>query len=47
MCKYELNESSNVVIREDNDGVISAIPIEPANSDYQRYLEHLTENPTA
>ena len=23
-----------------------SIPLDPANSDYQAYLEHLTENPT-
>ena len=28
------------------DGTILSIPIDPANSDYQAYLEHLTENPT-
>jgi hypothetical protein len=35
--------------RTDADGVISWIPADPANSDYQAYLnpvEHLTEIPT-
>lgn len=27
-----------------SDGAL--IPIDPANSDYRAYLEHLTENPT-
>ena len=35
-----------VITRDNEDGSISYIPIDPANSDYQRYLEHLTENPT-
>ena len=30
------------ILRSDN----AIIPINLANSDYQRYLEHLTENPT-
>ena len=44
---YELieNEFSSYIQRT-LDGVISFIPIDPANSDYQAYLEHLTENPT-
>ena len=29
-----------------DNGVTYSIPNDPANSDYQRYLEHLTENPT-
>ena len=37
---------TNVIQRTDPDGKIWSIPIDPANSDYQRYLEHLTENPT-
>jgi predicted O-methyltransferase YrrM len=32
--------------RENADGSISFIPIDPANSDYQRYLRWL-ENPDA
>ena len=28
------------------DGHMLSIPTDPANSDYQAYLEHLTENPT-
>ena len=45
--KYELETTPNgeAIIR-DNDGLISVIPIDPSNSDYQEYLEHLTENPT-
>ena len=41
MCKYELNESSNVVIRTDDNGIISAIPMDEGNSDYQAYLKSL------
>ena len=47
MKKYEvfkLNEMSPEVIkRTEEDGTIWWIPIDPANSDYQAYLEHLTE----
>jgi hypothetical protein len=46
MCKYELNESSNVVIRTDENGVVSAIPIDKGNSDYQAYLASLDETST-
>ena len=35
------------VQRTDSDGSVWSIPKDPANSDYQAYLEHLTENPTA
>jgi hypothetical protein len=38
------------ILRFNDDGSISSIPLDPANSDYQRYLnpevEHLTEIPT-
>ena len=41
------NESGSFCIRAENGtGVVLLIPPDPANSDYQRYLEHLTENPT-
>ena len=46
MCKYELNESSNVVIRIDDNGVVSAIPMDEGNSDYQAYLKSLDETST-
>jgi len=32
--------------RTDTDGTIWWIPTDLANSDYQAYLKHLTENPT-
>ena len=35
-----------VITRDNEDGSISFIPKDEANSDYQAYLEHLTENPT-
>ena len=35
-----------VIELANNDGTISAIPADPANSDYQRYLRWL-ENPNA
>ena len=44
--KYELVEGTDsfdkgCVIRTDENGVVSHIPIEPANSDYQAYLATL------
>ena len=44
MVKYTLLE--NGYVQMDNDGVISDVPNNPANSDYQRYLAWL-ENPEA
>jgi hypothetical protein len=43
----EITTPSNgiVIQRTDNDGKVWFIPTDPANSDYQAYLEHLTENP--
>ena len=46
MTKY--TEQENAILKENEDGSISLIPKDPANSDYQRYLnpdkvEHLTE----
>ena len=35
-----------IIERDNEDGSITYIPKDPANSDYQAYLEHLTENPT-
>ena len=35
-----------IIHRVDEDGSEYWIPPDPANSDYQTYLEHLTENPT-
>ena len=41
------NESGYKYILKDNeDGTFSSIPIDPANSDYQVYLAHLTESVT-
>ena len=36
---------SGVIYYEENGRRISFLP-DPANSDYQAYLEHSTENPT-
>jgi hypothetical protein len=44
MIKYTLLDNGYVLM--DNDGVISTIPNDPANSDYQAYLEYIAENPT-
>ncbi len=44
MCTYEIKETSNVVSRTDENGVVSAIPMDEGNSDYQAYLKYLEEN---
>ena len=36
----------NYIARENEDGSVSVIPIEPANSDYQRYLNPEAEQST-
>ena len=41
MCTYEIKETSNVVTRTDENGVVSAIPMDLGNSDYQAYLKSL------
>jgi hypothetical protein len=38
MITYTLLDNGYVLM--DNDGVISTIPNDPANSDYQAYLAH-------
>ena len=48
--QYELIENydgSFIVKRITENGIESWIPCDPANQDYQAYLKHLTENPTA
>ena len=49
----EIDNLGYKIIQKDEDGVISWIPMDEANSDYQAYLnkdkpqvEHLTEIPT-
>ena len=44
MIKYTLLE--NDYVRMDNDGIISTIPNDPANADYQRYLNPEAEQST-
>ena len=47
MYKYTETISSagaTIIMREDEEGNISSIPADPANSDYQAYLAWL-ENP--
>ena len=49
MIKYEIVKNaffSDMIKKTDEDGKESWIPTDPANQDYQAYLEHLTENPT-
>jgi hypothetical protein len=43
--KYELQTTPyGEAIIMDNDGMISVVPKDPANSDYQAYLKYLEEN---
>ena len=45
--KYETDEQlTGVIIRNNEDGTKSYIPLDETNSDYQRYLRWL-ENPDA
>jgi len=45
MINYELIENEvGRYIKRTLDGVISFIPIDEANSDYQAYLKYLEEN---
>ena len=47
--KYELKTNDNnetFLFRSDDDGKVWCIPTDPANSDYQDYLAHLTESVT-
>ena len=37
---------AKVIVRDNEDGTLSSIPTDPANSDYQAYLASL-EAPTA
>ena len=48
MIKYEhiKSEQGECIIKTNDDNSITIIPPNPANSDYQAYLKHLTENPT-
>ena len=52
MPKYTVieNPMGTIIERDNEDGTTTYIPADPANSDYQRYLnpevEHLTEIPT-
>ena len=50
MITYEIVKNAfydEMIKKTDADGNESWIPQDPANRDYQAYLEHLTENPTA
>lgn len=48
MEKYEIKQSDfgSSLVRNNDDGSVTLIPTDPANSDYQRYLRWL-ENPDA
>ena len=41
MAKYK--KEKNLIILENENGSVSYIPIDPANSDYQAYLKSLDE----
>ena len=43
---YEANDELDIIIRKDDNNIISSIPKDLGNSDYQRYLRWL-ENPDA
>ena len=50
MMQYEVIETQGfaaMLKQTDKDGKVWWIPMDESNSDYQAYLEHLTENPTA
>jgi hypothetical protein len=41
----EIKETKgSCIVRTDDDGTMTAIPIDPANSDYQAYLAQLEES---
>ena len=40
--KYEIMD--DYILRFNDDGSVSSIPIDPANSDYQAYLKSLDAN---
>lgn len=42
MIKYEIAENGSI-LKTDEDGKVWAIPTDPANSDYQAYLESLKD----
>jgi hypothetical protein len=44
--KYEIIETpfGNIIKAISLDGIVSYIPKDPANSDYQAYLKYLEEN---
>ncbi len=42
---YKL-QSDNCVLKYNDDGSVSSIPFDPANSDYQVYLKWLDEGNT-
>ena len=42
--KYTYEELENVIVRTDENGNVSNIPKDPANSDYQRYLNPEAED---
>ena len=43
MTNYEVQDNG-FVQRFNDDGTITIIPTDPANSDYQAYLKYLEEN---
>ena len=43
---FTYTEEESVIVKSDGNGNQWFIPKDPANSDYQAYLKHLTENPT-
>ena len=35
---YEEKTELNIIIRTDENGIVSSVPLDPGNSDYQAYL---------
>ena len=48
MISYKLLQTSysKVIQRTDDNGIVSSIPFDPANTDYQAYLKWLDEGNT-
>jgi hypothetical protein len=43
---YEVVQEQNIVVRTDDNGEVACIPMNEANSDYQRYLNPEAEQST-
>lgn len=41
MATYETNPEWKCVVRHNDDGSVSSMPLDPANADYQAYLAYV------